>query len=154
MDCDLQTNVIPKLHNVIIGLFSNYWMLIVALVVSLSNEQPSTSIWFDQISYYFSHVMRKPVLGIWKQQRCRSVWASAQSDQHFVVPYLGSIIPILAKSKKGSSWLLYLSRQVWVLPRFLMTWLILLLWTRGNFVDISIILNFKIFFLWVQKEVH
>ena len=29
-----------------------------------------------------SHVMRKPVLAICKQQRCRSACASAQSDQH------------------------------------------------------------------------
>ena len=31
---------------------------------------------------YMSHVMRKPVLAICEQQRCRSACASAQSDQH------------------------------------------------------------------------
>ena len=31
---------------------------------------------------YLSHVMRKPVLAICEQQRCRSVCTSAQSDQH------------------------------------------------------------------------
>ena len=31
---------------------------------------------------YLSHVMRKPVLAICEQQRCRSACASVQSDQH------------------------------------------------------------------------
>ena len=31
---------------------------------------------------YLSHVMRKPVLSICEQQRCRSACASAKSDQH------------------------------------------------------------------------
>ena len=43
--------------------------------------------------------MRKPVLAICEQQRCRSACTSTQSDQHFVVRYLDSIIHILAKSK-------------------------------------------------------
>ena len=42
--------------------------------------------------------MRKPVYAIYEQQRCRSACASAQSDYTFVVCYLDSIIPILAKS--------------------------------------------------------
>ena len=39
-----------------------------------------------------SHVMRKPVLAICEQQRCSLI-------STFVVCYLDSIIPILAKSK-------------------------------------------------------
>ena len=31
---------------------------------------------------HLSHIMRKPVLAICEQQRCRSVCASTQSDQH------------------------------------------------------------------------
>ena len=42
-----------------------------------------------------SHVMRKPVLAICEQQKCRSACASAS----FVVRYLDSIIPIFAGSK-------------------------------------------------------
>ena len=49
--------------------------------------------------FHLSHVMRKPVLAICEQQRCRSACASAQSDQHLCFRYLDSIIPILDKSK-------------------------------------------------------
>ena len=49
------------------------------------------------INIWLSHVMRKPVLSICEQQRCRSACASAQSDQHLCCSLL-SIIPILAKS--------------------------------------------------------
>ena len=40
--------------------------------------------------------MTKPAFAICEQQRLRSACASAQSDQHFVVPCLDSIIPLLA----------------------------------------------------------
>ena len=46
--------------------------------------------------------MRKPVLAICEQQRCRSACASAQSVVRYldsIIRYLDSIIPILAKSK-------------------------------------------------------
>ena len=39
-----------------------------------------------------SLVMRKPVFALREQQRRRSAWASPQSDQHFVVLFLDSII--------------------------------------------------------------
>ena len=45
-----------------------------------------------------SHVMRKPVLAIHEQQRCRSACASMQSDSAPLL-FTTSIIPILAKSK-------------------------------------------------------
>ena len=35
-----------------------------------------------KIKEHLNHVMRKPVLAICQQQRCRSACASAQSDQH------------------------------------------------------------------------
>ena len=39
--------------------------------------------------YEMSHLMRKPVLAICEQQRRRSAWASAQSDQHLCCSLLG-----------------------------------------------------------------
>ena len=48
---------------------------------------------------YMSHIMIKPVFAICKQQRHRSVCASVQSDQRFVVHCLDSIIPWLALAK-------------------------------------------------------
>ena len=39
-------------------------------------------IWFRPTIFQSSHVIRKPVYAICKQQRCRSACASTQSDQH------------------------------------------------------------------------
>ena len=46
-----------------------------------------------------SHIMRKPVLAICEQQRCRSACASAQSDQHLCCLHFVSIIPLVTISK-------------------------------------------------------
>ena len=46
-----------------------------------------------------SHVMRKPVFAICKQQRLRSARASMQSDQRFVVHCLDSILLQLVIAK-------------------------------------------------------
>ena len=39
--------------------------------------------WKVGLQSCMSHVIRKPVYAICEQQRRRSAWASAQSDQHF-----------------------------------------------------------------------
>ena len=54
------------------------------------------------VRYQVSHVMRKPVYAICKQQRLRSDCASTQSDQQFCGSLLCSIIPIVAKPKVSS----------------------------------------------------
>ena len=53
-----------------------------------------------------SHVMRKPVYAMCKQQRRRSAYASAQSDQRFVVRCLDSIslVSISEISRLASFW--------------------------------------------------
>ena len=57
--------------------------------------------------------MRKPVSSICEQQRCRLACASAQSVQlsTFVVHYLDSVIPILAKSKISRLYLVSVAEQ-------------------------------------------
>ena len=49
-----------------------------------ADEQHSDQLPFllNFTKYHMSHVMRKPVLAIGEQQRCRSACASAQSGQH------------------------------------------------------------------------
>ena len=59
-------------------------------------------IYDKQLWQYMSHVMRKTVYAICEQQRYRSAWASAQSDQPFIVPCLDSIIPLVSLSKIAS----------------------------------------------------
>ena len=57
---------------------------------------------FVKPSFSLSHVMRKPVLAICEQQRCRSACSYVESDQHLCCSLsrlYDSIIPILAKSK-------------------------------------------------------
>ena len=49
--------------------------------------------------FHLSHVMRKPVLVIYEQRRCRSAAHPRSLISTFVVRYLDSIIHILAKSK-------------------------------------------------------
>ena len=84
---------------------------------------------------YLSHVMKKHVLVICKQQRCRSACICAQSDHlisTIVVRYLDSIIPILAKSKISRLQFISVDEQAglsltWsetLKTGFLMTWLI------------------------------
>ena len=58
------------------------------------------SLFSQSFIFYTSHVMRKPVLAICKQQRCRSACASAQSDQHLCFSLL-RIIPLVAVSKSS-----------------------------------------------------
>ena len=80
---------------------------------------------------HMSHVMRKPVLAICEQQRCRSACASAQSDQHLCCSLL-SIIPLHSKSKISRLELVAVAEQAslsltWsetLKTGFLMTWLI------------------------------
>ena len=60
---------------------------------------------------HVSHVMRKPVYAICKQQRPRSACTAAQSDQHLCCHYLDSIIPILAKSKISCLYLASVAAQ-------------------------------------------
>ena len=43
--------------------------------------------------------MRKPVNAVCKQQRCRSAWATAQSDSTFVVHCLDGIIALVSMSE-------------------------------------------------------
>ena len=49
--------------------------------------------------------MRKPVLAICEQQSCRSVCASAQSDQHLYFRCLDSSIPLVSISEISSLYL-------------------------------------------------
>ena len=69
---------------------------------------------FDQVTdwLHMSDVMRKLVLAIYEQQRCRSACASAQSDQHLCC----SLLKYLLNPKfQYFSLSLWLSRPVWAL---------------------------------------
>ena len=57
--------------------------------------------------------MKKPVLAICEQQRCRSACASAQSDQHLCCSLLRSYItPLVSISKLSRLWLVSVAEQV------------------------------------------
>ena len=49
--------------------------------------------------------MRKPVYAICKQQRHRSACASVQSDQHLIVRFIDSIIPLVSIPKFSNLYL-------------------------------------------------
>ena len=46
------------------------------------SDKPYFTMFPKKIFSYMSHVMRKLVLAVCEQQRCRSAWKSVQSDQH------------------------------------------------------------------------
>ena len=55
--------------------------------------------------------MRKPVLAICEQLRCRLACTSTQSDQHFCFRYLDSIIPLVSISKISRRQLVSVAEQ-------------------------------------------
>ena len=62
-------------------------------------------------SGYMSHIMRKPVYAICRQQRRRSACASTQSDSAFVVHCLDSIVALVSISKISSLYLASVAAQ-------------------------------------------
>ena len=59
------------------GSFGLFEVSLEATLLRKSSSPVSTHV------LYLNHVMRKPVLAICEQQKCRPACASAQSDQHF-----------------------------------------------------------------------
>ena len=56
----------------------------------------------DATLSYLSHIMRKPVYAVYEQQRRRSSYASAKSDQSFIVHCLDSIMYLVSLSEISS----------------------------------------------------
>ena len=54
------------------------------------------------VQFQLSPVLKKPVYVIGEQQRHRSAGASVQSDQHFVIRCLGSIMSLVCLSEISS----------------------------------------------------
>ena len=83
---------------------------------------------FDEF-HYLSHIMRRSVYAICKQQKRRSACASAQSDQRLCFRCLDSIIPLNSIHEISSFYLASVAEQAdlsltWSKPRktgFLMT---------------------------------
>ena len=66
---------------------------------------------YGNYRYNMSHVMRKPVYGICKQQRHRSTCASLQSDQRRCCLLPGGIIPLLAIAEISRPYLVSSAQQ-------------------------------------------
>ena len=79
---------------------TNVMVMLIVMYIHTSQHGQFT-VW----RLFMSHVMRKPVLAIYEQQRCRPACAS------FVIRYLDSIIPILAKSKISRLQLISIAEQ-------------------------------------------
>ena len=73
------------------------WVDSNCLLQMLQTEQDSSENSSD--GNEMSLVMRNPVYAICEQQRRRSAYASAQSDQHFIIRCLDSIISVVSISK-------------------------------------------------------
>ena len=60
---------------------------------------------------YMSHIMRKNVLALCEQRRCRSACASAQSDQRLCFHCLDSVILLVSISEISSLYLTAVAAQ-------------------------------------------